>query len=155
RISLILRPRSASRAARPHLLPTRSESSPVASLRPIPNGIFELLSLRRDASGPSWYRSARAPLGKQEPPKPGPACRNCVPIGLSSPMPRATSWTSADLFGEIGDLVDEGDLGGEERVRRIFDQRRAVNIRGAWLSDSGSPRRRASILPASLWNPRR
>jgi hypothetical protein len=28
----------------------------------------------------------------------------------------------ADLFGEIRDLVDEGDLGGEEGVGRVFDQ---------------------------------
>ena len=28
----------------------------------------------------------------------------------------------ADLLGQIGDLVDEGDLGREERVRGIFDQ---------------------------------
>ena len=41
----------------------------------------------------------------------------------SSPMPRATSCTSrADLLAQIGHLVDEGDLGGEKRVGRIFDQ---------------------------------
>ena len=44
----------------------------------------------------------------------------------------------ADLFAQIGDLVDEGDLGGEEGVGRVFDQlggapvgehdRRAVEI---------------------------
>ena len=44
----------------------------------------------------------------------------------------------ADFFGEIGDLVDEGDLGGEKRVGGVFDQlggapvgehdRRAVEI---------------------------
>ena len=59
---------------------------------------------------------------------------------LSSPMPRHFLNVGADLFGEIGDLVDEGDLGSEEGVRRILDQlrvRRAVNITGAWLSDSG------------------
>ena len=28
----------------------------------------------------------------------------------------------ADLFAEIGDLVDEGDLGREERVGGVFDQ---------------------------------
>ena len=45
----------------------------------------------------------------------------------------------ADFFREIGDLVDEGDLGGEKRVSRVFDQlggapvgeqdRRAVEIK--------------------------
>ena len=28
----------------------------------------------------------------------------------------------ADLLAEIGHLVDEGDLGGEKRVGRVFDQ---------------------------------
>ena len=28
----------------------------------------------------------------------------------------------ADFFAQIGDLVDEGDLGGQERVGRVFDQ---------------------------------
>ena len=28
----------------------------------------------------------------------------------------------ADLLAEIGHLVDEGDLGGEEGVGRVFDQ---------------------------------
>ena len=28
----------------------------------------------------------------------------------------------ADLLAQIGDLVDEGDLGGEEGVGRVFDQ---------------------------------
>jgi hypothetical protein len=39
-----------------HLLPRRSESSLAQSVRPV--GVFELLSLRGGASGPSWYRSA-------------------------------------------------------------------------------------------------
>ena len=42
---------------------------------------------------------------------------------LSSPMPRATSCTLAPTFSaQIGDLVDEGDLGGEKGVGRVFDQ---------------------------------
>ena len=28
----------------------------------------------------------------------------------------------ADLFAQIGDFVDEGDLGGEEGIGRVFDQ---------------------------------
>jgi hypothetical protein len=39
-------------------------------------------------------------FGKQEPPKPGPACRNFGPILLSSPMPRATSCTSAPTLSQ-------------------------------------------------------
>ena len=38
---------------------------------------------------------ASVSFGKQEPPKPGPACRNFDPMRLSSPMPRATCCTSA------------------------------------------------------------
>ena len=46
---------------------------------------------------------------------------------LSSPMPRATSCTSAPTFSDkIGDLVDEGDLGGEEGVGGVFDQFRGA-----------------------------
>src|SRR6266496_4783258 len=32
----------------------------------------------------------------------------------------------ADLFGEIRDLVDEGDLGGEKGIRRVLDQLRGA-----------------------------
>ncbi len=39
--------------------------------------------------------TARVSFGKQEPPKPGPGWRNFGPMRLSSPMPRATTWTSA------------------------------------------------------------
>jgi len=42
--------------------------------------------------------SARVSLGKHDPPKPGPAWRNFEPIRLSSPIPRATSCTSAPTF---------------------------------------------------------
>ena len=56
------------------------------------------------------------------------AARDCLHVG-------------ADFFGKIRHLVDEGDLGGEKRVRGVLDQLRssprAVNISGAWLSDSG------------------
>ena len=34
----------------------------------------------------------------------------------------------ADLFGQIRDLVDEGDLGGEERIGRVFDQFRGAPL---------------------------
>ena len=39
--------------------------------------------------------SASVSFGKQEPPKPGPGCRNLRPMRPSRPMPRATSCTSA------------------------------------------------------------
>ena len=44
--------------------------------------------------------SASVSFGKQEPPKPGPACRNFGPMRLSRPMPRATSCTSAPAFSQ-------------------------------------------------------
>jgi hypothetical protein len=40
-----------------HLLPRRCASSLAQSVRPVPVGVFELLSLCGRASGPSWYRS--------------------------------------------------------------------------------------------------
>ncbi len=59
-------------------------------------------------------------LRKQDPPKPGPACRNLEPMRLSSPMPRATSCTSPPTaLAEVSHLVDEGDLHGQEGVGRI------------------------------------
>ena len=41
---------------------------------------------------------------------------------LSRPMPRDLLDVAADLLAEIGDFVDEGDLGGEEGVGGVFDQ---------------------------------
>ena len=35
----------------------------------------------------------------------------------------------ANLLGQIGDLVDEGDLGGEERIGRVFDQLGGAPVR--------------------------
>ncbi len=41
-------------------------------------------------------------------------------------MPRGdVVHVGADLLAEIGDLVDEGDLDGQEGVGRILDQLRA------------------------------
>ena len=34
----------------------------------------------------------------------------------------------ADLFAQIGDLVDKGDLGGQKSVGRVFDQFRGLDI---------------------------
>jgi len=69
----------------------------------------------------SVFRETRAP-------KPGPRG------GISSdaivePDARDLLHVGADFFGKIGDLVDEGDLGGEERVGRVFDQLRGAPCR--------------------------
>ena len=80
-------------------------------------------------------------FGKQEPPKPGPACRNFVPMRLSSPMPRATSWTSAPTFSERSaiSLMKVILVARNAFAAYLINSavRRAVNISGAWLSDSG------------------
>jgi hypothetical protein len=34
----------------------------------------------------------------------------------------------ADLFAQIGDLVDKGDLGREKRVGGVFDQFRRLDV---------------------------
>ena len=39
--------------------------------------------------------SAKVSLGKHDPPNPGPGCKNRLPMRASSPIPRATSSTSA------------------------------------------------------------
>ena len=44
------------------------------------------------------WAAERVSLGKQAPPKPGPAWRNFGPIRPSSPMPRARSCTSAPML---------------------------------------------------------
>ena len=46
------------------------------------------------------WASASVSLGKHEPPKPGPGCRNLRPMRPSRPMPRATSCTSAPTFSQ-------------------------------------------------------
>ena len=65
----------------------------------------------------------------------------------------------ADLLAQIGDLVDEGDLGREKRVRGIFDQlggpaireqqRRFVELSGRYTSDITS-RARSSVAPTTM-----
>ena len=52
-------------------------------------------------------------MGKQEPPKPGPACRNFLHIDGAS-------------FADIRHLVDEGDFGSEKGIRGVFDQFRGA-----------------------------
>jgi hypothetical protein len=37
-------------------------------------------------------------------------------------------YVGADFFRQIGDLVDEGDLGGEEGVGGVFDQRGGAQV---------------------------
>ena len=48
--------------------------------------------------------SASVSLGKHEPPYPGPACKNFLPIRPSSPMPLATECTSAPTFSHSCDI---------------------------------------------------
>ena len=62
-------------------------------------------------------------LGKQEPPKPGPACRNFDADPVVEPdAARHFLHVGAESLAQVGDLVDEGDLRRQEGVRRILDQ---------------------------------
>ena len=54
----------------------------------------------------------------QRPPR-----KNCFAIRCTA---RNLLRVGADLLGEIGNLVDEGDLGGEEGVGGIFDRFRGA-----------------------------
>jgi hypothetical protein len=90
-----------------------NESPSTAAVAPasVPNADSILCSMRRcvcslTASTASTMRSspplaramratARVSLGKHEPPKPGPGCRNWLPMRASRPMPLATTSTSA------------------------------------------------------------
>ena len=60
---------------------------------------------------------------------------------LSSPMPRATSWTSAPTFSERSaiSLMKVILVARNAFAAYLINSavRRAVNISGAWLSDSG------------------
>ena len=74
------------------------------------------------------HRLARA--RSSEPPKPMPACRNFGPMRSSSPMPaRDLDDVGAGLLADVGDLVDEGDLGGQEGVRGELDHLRRADVR--------------------------
>ena len=56
---------------------------------------------KRSPESRAIWAAARVSLGKQEPPKPGPACRNFGPIRLSSPIPLDTISTSAPQASQI------------------------------------------------------
>ena len=78
-------------------------------------------------SGASWscavLISASVSLGKHEPPKPGPGMQEFRADAVVEPdAARDFLHVGADLLAEVGDLVDEGDLGGEEGVGGVFDQ---------------------------------
>jgi hypothetical protein len=82
--------------------------------------------------------SARVSFGEHEPPKPGAACRIIEPMQLSA---RDFLHIGADLLGEVLDLVDEVILMARKALARILISsavRRAVNITGAWFSDTGN-----------------
>jgi hypothetical protein len=84
--------------------------------------------------------SARVSFGKHEPPKPGRHAELAADAVVEANAARDFLHVGADLFRQVRHLVDEGDLGGEERIRGVFDQlggAPAVNIIGAWFSDSG------------------
>ncbi len=62
-------------------------------------------------------------FGKHEPPKPGPGVQEFAADAVVQPhAARHFVDVGADLLAQIGDLVDEGDLGGEEGVGGVFDK---------------------------------
>ncbi len=74
-------------------------------------------------SSPARAMKARMSLGRQPPPKPSPAPRNLRPIRSSWPMRVGQrDDVGAGRLAHLGHRVDEGDLGGQERVRRRLDQ---------------------------------
>ncbi len=67
--------------------------------------------------------SAAVSFGKHEPPKPGPACRNFRADAAVEPhAARDLLHVGADLLAQVRHLVDERDLGREERVGGVLDQ---------------------------------
>ncbi len=61
-------------------------------------------------------------LGKHDPPQPGPGLRNSKPIRLVvAHAEHDVAHVGADGFAQVGDGVDERDLGGEERVGGVLD----------------------------------
>ena len=62
-------------------------------------------------------------LGKHEPPKPGTGVQKFAADAVVEPhAARHLLHVGADRFAQVGDLVDEGDLGGEEGIGGVFDQ---------------------------------
>ena len=74
-------------------------------------------------ASPASRLSATVSLGKQLPPKPGPAWRNfCADAAVEADPAGHRLDVGADLLAQIGHLVDEGDLGREKGVGRVLDQ---------------------------------
>ena len=72
---------------------------------------------------------AEVSFGKQEPPKPGPACRNFGPMRrVETHAARDVLHVRADALADLRDLVDERDLRGQEAVRRVLDQLRRLDV---------------------------
>ena len=89
--------------ARPSRATTVPSSAPRCFLSlPTTRRFCSSLTSMTEVSSWKWYPelpasclSAETSLGKQVPPKPMPACRNAGPMRRSSPMPSATTATSA------------------------------------------------------------
>ena len=68
---------------------------------------------------------AAVSLGKQEPPKPGPACRKVPPdAAVEAHSLGNVLNVGAQPLAEVSDLVDEGNFGREEAVGGVLDELR-------------------------------
>ena len=123
------------------VLPRRLPPAALETLRAIARLRLSLTASTASTirNGTSWssaiLTSARVSFGKHEPPKPGPACRNFEPMRLSSPMPRATSCTSAPTFSARSaiSLMKVILVARKALAAYLISSavRRAVNISGA------------------------
>ena len=73
--------------------------------------------------------SAVTSLGKQDPPKPMPGLQELRPDPVVQAHPaRDLDDVGAGLLADVGDLVDEGDLRGQEGVGGELDHLRAGDV---------------------------
>ncbi len=80
-------------------------------------------------SSPARAMKARMSLGRQPPPNPRPALRNAAPDPLVQPdRVGQPGHVGPGGLTQLGHRVDEGDLGGQERVRGDLDQLRGRQV---------------------------
>src|SRR4030081_2509423 len=115
------------------VLPRSTPAKAEETLRAIARFLISLTvsTASRMRSGTSWscavLISARTSFGKQEPPKASPGMKKLrADAVVEADAARDLLHIGADALAEVGDLVDEGDLGGEERIGGIFDELRGA-----------------------------
>ena len=117
-----------------------------------------LSTMRSETLASSAIRSSAAvSLGKHEPPKPGPGCRNLLPIRRSRPRPLATSWTSAPMRSHRSaiSLMKVTLVARKLLVAYLISSAVSseVNTIGVWLRFSGRYRRSSTWRACSVSTP--